>query len=487
MRKLSRMRRLLSFLILALLSIIVITGCRKNVDQSAMMGAQKPVSMDEIKQWTSSFTPKLKPENRPVFLYELAQKTIVSGRLYVRVPALGAKAEDLGFFYFTKTPEGTLQSLYIQTNQKDKTKPDGMVGFVDFDNKTYTVATYQNNKPVALYGMKDTKDLFEKAFGGTSNGFKVNGECDETTSIIQLPDGKDSIITKKVNSGTPCGNKGQTFWQWLGGLFVSIWQGENGGGGISGIFNWLFGWFGNGSSYTGGDSFGNGGYNDWGFNWYVGLGYSGGYIDPSIGGGPSANDPNNGSWVSYDPAYQVNADAYAQGLGYFWEDLSNDRNGIISPPYNPSIDGSYDAQGYRKMGGVYNYSEGTIQNYTNDIGHYYSVFTRPDGTTVLFPGATITNHPVWPGFAWTSAWGGIHAALSFTLAGLQHEYGHYLQAQIIGAYEYNRIILPQSFYSGATNVTNHKYFWTEREANRLSVAFFGQNSDIANKPTIYPQ
>ena len=345
-----------------------------------------------------------------------------------------------------------------------------MVGFVDFDKQTYSVASYQNNKLIALYGMKDTRSLFKDAFSGADKQLnpKMNGGCEETTSIAKSENGNDSTIVNaiKVHGGIECPGY-RTFWQQLGDFFSGIW------GNITDAFDWLFGsgcgggggsagGWGNGGGYAGSGAFGGGGYIDWGFSGFVGSGSGG--VGAYTGGGQQ--------WGPYNPNFLDEADAYAQSLGYYWEDQSNDINNATSPPYDPTVDDPYNAQGYRKMGGVFNYSQGVVQNYTDDIGNYNSIFTRPNGTTVLFPGATITNLLVFNGYGWTSAWGRIHAALSFTLANLQHEYGHYLQAQIVGAYEYNKTIVPQSLYNAATDNANHPSFWTEKIANRLAVTLW---------------
>ena len=79
---------------------------------------------------------------------------------------------------------------------------------------------------------------------------------------------------------------------------------NNRDGGILGAFNWLFGWIdfgsdgggGNSGAYTGGGSFGSGGYGGWDFSGYA-SGYSGG---GSYGGG----DPSGGGWGPYDPGTQ---------------------------------------------------------------------------------------------------------------------------------------------------------------------------------------
>ncbi|MBL0883845.1 MAG: hypothetical protein IBJ16_10960 [Chitinophagaceae bacterium] len=66
----------------------------------------------------------------------------------------------------------------------------------------------------------------------------------------------------------------------------------------------------------------------------------------------------------------------------------------------------------------------------------------------------------------------------YGLSGLQHEYGHYLQAQQLGTLYYFSTIAPASLYS-ALYSSNHHSFWTEVDANRRATAFFGPTSAIA--------
>lgn len=487
-------KQVLSLLTALFIFAIVLPGCKKKIDQTTDSGnvASSVVTIDQIKQWSSSFIPKL--TDQPQLAFELAQKTTNNGRSYVRVPTFRAGSEG-GFFYFTKTPDGELQSLYVLTDQKDKTKPDGIVGFADFENKTFTLATYQNNKPVALYSVKDTKQLFANVFmdgiTGTSAVRKQINGCTEATKIIKLPNGNDQVVLIKINGGPNigCPSDKKTFWQKLVTFFSDIW------GGITSAFNFLFGWIGSGGStgvYAAGGAFGSGGYSGWGFGGFAGGGYStgfggGGYSDPGTGGtGPY--DPFRGAWEPYDPITdQANVDAYALSLGYYWEKPDYDVNSYTFPQYNPAVDGPYDNQGYRKNGPFYQYAGGTVQNYTNDNGGKYAVFTSSNGVTTLFPGATITDFGVLDRAGVTTANGGIHMSTNQNkLEDLQHEYGHYLHAQAIGSVEYYRTIVPASLYSAATNSHGHRFFWTETIANNLAASFFGPNSAIA-KSTYYPK
>jgi len=208
----------------------------------------------------------------------------------------------------------------------------------------------------------------------------------------------------------------------------------------------------------------------------------GGGLLPGTGG--SQSGPFN-PWGPKDAVKSVELDGkeFAPD-GYFqehyWEKPDYDDNDYINPPQsNPT----YNQDGYRKNGQVYTYSEGSVQNYTNDLGGKFAIFIKNrTGQLVLFPGVTITNFGVLQNAGATTSNGGIHADLSFTLADLQHEYGHFLQAQKYGSFIYNSKILPASLWNMIESPSTHIYFWTEVEANQFSIAFFGSKSDIANNP-----
>jgi len=216
----------------------------------------------------------------------------------------------------------------------------------------------------------------------------------------------------------------------------------------------------------------------------------GGGLQPGTGGGlqPGTGGSQSGPYDPWGPKDAVKSveldgkefapDGYFQE--HYWEKPDYDDNDYINPPQsNPT----YNQDGYRKNGQVYTYSEGSVQNYTNDLGGKFAIFIKNrTGQLVLFPGVTITNFGVLQNAGATTSNGGIHADLSFTLADLQHEYGHFLQAQKYGSFIYNSKILPASLWNMIESPSTHIYFWTEVEANQFSIAFFGSKSDIANNP-----
>ncbi len=140
---------------------------------------------------------------------------------------------------------------------------------------------------------------------------------------------------------------------------------------------------------------------------------------------------------------------------------------------------------YRKNGPAYQYMGGTIQNWTeiNSDGKY-AVWTGSDGTIVNFPNVTITNFGVKTHTGFTTSNGAIHADNDFTLALLEHEYGHYLQALMYGSVTYNTVIVPASLWNMTFDASNHDTFWTETDANAWATLWFGRNSAIGQDPSL---
>ncbi|MEN9599824.1 MAG: hypothetical protein RL596_2143 [Bacteroidota bacterium] len=438
------------------------------------------ISFSEIKAYTLSLAEKLK--EKPDFLFSSMEERNVNGKLYVRLPLSGQK-ENNGSFYFTKLSDGKIQALYILALQPKKSALDGVVGFIDFDTKKFTAVTYKNNKPQTAYELNDSESFFSSGIlkgNSFSASIKNNDACTEQTSVIKLPDGTDSVALLRGNSGAiPCPREPSTsFWQRILNFLGDVWSA------ISGAFNWLFSWGGSsGGSYTGG-SFGAGGYYNWGFGGFTGSGASNCQY--------CSYDPGGSGWGPYDPFAGNNDPLAGKELApdnfatdHYWEDFSYDNNDSINPPTSYKV---YDQNGYRKNGSVYHYSEGDVQNYTDDKGNKYSTFTKnSNGEIIFFPGATITNFGVKNNRGATTSNGGIHADLSFSLARLQHEYGHYLQALKYGSFVYNTKIALASIWNMYTSPATHDSFWTEIEANQLAIGFFGNSSDIANKPGQFPR
>ena len=147
---------------------------------------------------------------------------------------------------------------------------------------------------------------------------------------------------------------------------------------------------------------------------------------------------------------------------------------------------SFGQQDFRPNGSPYTYLGGNVQNWSNDRGDRYAVFSSSRGVKTIFPGASITDFMTQEYTGYTTSNGSIHAPSSFDLAHLQHEYGHYLQSQNYGSFTYNSIIAPASLYSIIHDSENHKNFWTEQDANAWASNFFGPNSAIAKNPFLFP-
>ena len=200
MRKIESLQ-LKSIFFLLLMASLNFVGCKKQTSEPVAVDQTQQVSMNEIINWVGALN--LKIADQPILLFELAQKTSFKGNSYIRVPAFVDSVAS-GFFYFSKGTDGTLQSLYVVTNQNDRSKLEGNVGFVDFDHKSITVATYQDNKPIAFNTLKNTNSVFNDFF--TSGG---------------------SAIRKQIYSGggvSQCGDKPKSIWQILGDFFQDVWD-----------------------------------------------------------------------------------------------------------------------------------------------------------------------------------------------------------------------------------------------------------------------
>jgi len=136
---------------------------------------------------------------------------------------------------------------------------------------------------------------------------------------------------------------------------------------------------------------------------------------------------------------------------------------------------------YRKNGGEYNYRGGNVQNWTNVDNNKdrYAVFTKlKSGEMINFPLAEITDSWVFKNEGYTLSDGSIHASLSFNLALLEHEYGHFLQAMFLGKKAFE-VISQLSLVNAAVHSTEeHRRFWTEVDASTRAAIFFGPKSDI---------
>ncbi len=233
--------------------------------------------MQEIISWGDAFTNSL--TNQPILLYNKAQQTNFKGKYIVRIPVQDSK----GYFYLTKTDTG-LRSVFVRAFAKTPNTLNGYVEFADFQNQTYKVVSYKNNKHDSIYVLNNWNILYDQ--------LKNSNPIVSTIFVAQGPIG----CPPPANSSS-----GGGFWNWLGGIF----------GSIGDFFDWLFG----GSEYeessgTAGNSgdlpipsypppgynfggwslsdlIGDDGSGTW--NFLVGGGGSGGVYDPAYDPLPDAN------------------------------------------------------------------------------------------------------------------------------------------------------------------------------------------------------
>jgi RHS repeat-associated protein len=111
-----------------------------------------------------------------------------------------------------------------------------------------------------------------------------------------------------------------------------------------------------------------------------------------------------------------------------------------------------------------------------------------------FEGVNLYEAPIPEGSAATLPGRGIILSKGqFTLNGssrytkelLQHEFGHILQARMVGLKAFYNVIAPESFISASLDGVggwSHNTFWTETWANYLSNNYFGVNSFLLNNP-----
>ena len=273
--KRSVITRLNPFLFLFLLASLTFVGCTKQTAEPVAINQTQQVSLEDIKNWADTSIPKF--VDPPQLVFDLAQKNVINGQSYIRVPTLGA-GSDGSFFYFTKSTSGKLQALYVLMEQKDKTKLDGLVGVADFEHKSYTIATYKNDTHIAFYQLKDASSIFNNALLSSEKAVikkQVTGGCDELNSIIRLPNGKDTIIVKKAFGGCAFVIPRLTFFDMLINFFSDF------GGGIASYLTGLF---------TPSSGFGFGAFSSWNLSNFTG--------GPNIGTGNEGGTPNG--WVGYD-------------------------------------------------------------------------------------------------------------------------------------------------------------------------------------------
>lgn len=127
------------------------------------------------------------------------------------------------------------------------------------------------------------------------------------------------------------------------------------------------------------------------------------------------------------------------------------------------------------------YKDGNLQNFESAEYGPYSVFTSNRGEEIYFPGVHFHDGMVSEGAGYTLPNGSIFLSRAGNgLADLEHEYGHYLDAQQKGSLMYALNVIPNSLYTATFYPSLHRFTVPEIRANILAVKFFGSNSAIAN-------
>ena len=147
-------------------------------------------------------------------------------------------------------------------------------------------------------------------------------------------------------------------------------------------------------------------------------------------------------------------DALTKGTNFFTGkssfDLSKAYGASGRPYYKQTVTGKYVGK-----------FEGT---------NLYESSMMPDGAAATLPGR---------GIVLSKGQFTLNSSARYTQELLQHEFGHILQAKIVGLDAYYGVVAPESLWS-AVKATygnwNHNTFWTETWANYLSHNYFGAKS-----------
>ncbi len=441
---------------------LLFSGCKKTADL-AINESPENISKQELMVWINSYEKIMQGGPKP--LIEKTQKTYFKGQMILKMPL----SSGGGHLYFTKTNKLEVQFFRIVSSDNQINNPfNGYYEFID-------MITYKYKKIKFKEGIRQTS-------------------TNTNTSIINSIQNTSTVKSTET---------------WLGAFFrclvthiIAIPRRDKYG-------EWRCYGFGGESSdpsevdEVNSDLQDSGGGFDWA-SWFLFLNPPNFYTtnpipdpsivwDPYLGGGGSypPNPPDETQITTgfinqlgyYTPYSQSEIDNYFNRINQYW--LAADYDFI--QPYDPVIDGERDIDGFRRNGPEYNYTDGVIQNFTNDNGEKYAIFTDLNGVKIKFPGATITDHGILERRGVTTPNGGIHmSTIGNGLVDLQHEYGHYLHAKAIGVTLYYSVVVPESLYSATFNGANHRFTWTEVVANKLSALYFGPNSPIATS-TFYPK
>jgi len=443
-------------------SSLFFIACQKKTEQ-LITNQTENISRKELSSWISNYF-KMIPDGPKPFI-DKATKTYYKGQMIVKIPL----SSGGGHFYFTKTDRLEVQFIRVVSAEDQINSPfSGYYEFINMNTFSYKRISFKEGLINSVISSSTKENRSIRNLTMKSNSWFGQLLWCIGHYIAALP--------RKEASGewTGCwilGGDGQS----------GVNQNINPGDSESSIFD-LTSWFLTNSPL--GYNLPPGPSDPWQY-------YNGGYYDPintnlynppSIPNSPSV--PN----ISQPPTDYINElgyystfsqqeiDNYFATLQKYW--LSNSYDETY--PYDPIVDGSRDPNGFRKNGTSLTYTDGIVQNFTDDNGNKYANFTDINGIKINFPRVTITDFGVIERAGVTTPNGGIHISIIGNgLVDIQHEYGHYLHATAIGTIDYMRLVVPASLYSAFANSSNHRFTWTEIVANRLSSLFFGPNSKIA--------
>ncbi len=459
------------FLIIA--ASVCVIACQKKTEQP-ITTLNENISRKELSGWMSNYL-KMIPDG-PIPLLDKATKTYYKGQMIVKIPL----SSGGGHFYFTKKDRLDVQFIRVVSSNVQLNKFfSGYYEFIDMNTFAYQVINFKAGSETnrVKHGFSQPNIALGVIKRNSGEGGYYEGSW--FGAFIHCITNYLIAIPKPEGSGWRCYGPGSV---------ENATPGDAGGS----IFDWPT-WFltnpplnynlppGPSSPWQYYD--GNAGYYD-PINTNL-------YYPPSISNNPS--DPNISQSLTptdfvnelgyYSTFSQQEIDSYYSTLEKYW--LSNTYDLIY--PYDPLVDGSRDSNGFRKNGPSITYTDGIVQNYTDDNGNKYAIFTDINGIKISFPGVTITDFGVIDRAGVTTPNGGIYlSTIGNGLVDIQHEYGHYLHAIAIGTVDYMRLVVPASLYSAFINSSNHRFTWTEIVANRLSSLFFGPNSKITLS-TYYPK
>lgn len=193
-----------------------------------------------------------------------------------------------------------------------------------------------------------------------------------------------------------------------------------------------------------------------------------------------------------DASYGVNHETSSSTTGTNYYASSDKHAGINNnndnanqggPDMRPASPGSY----YNAAGQII-YNGGVVQNWSSPNGDRHDAqFITKSGQIIEFPGASFSPYKSTYDAGFTLPNGSIYLDPANGLADLEHEYGHFLDAQKNGAFGYS-LMMPISLLSATfDSYTEHLSRSYELRATNLAIQFFGPTSAIALATKAYPR